>query len=141
VSIVPTEKQILTRLRPICLALPEANEIETWGHPTFRAGTKTFAVLETYQGKLSIACKCAPRDAHALLEDARFYVTPYAGKHGWLSLQVGSRVDWDEVREFVVGSYRLVALKRMLAALDGAAAPARRAATRSTPNTTPRKRR
>jgi len=26
----------LARLRPICLALPEAEERETWGEPTFR---------------------------------------------------------------------------------------------------------
>jgi len=26
----------LLRLRKICLALPGAEEVETWGHPTFR---------------------------------------------------------------------------------------------------------
>ena len=40
----------LANLRPICLALPEARETTTFGHPTFQAGKKTFAVLDHYQG-------------------------------------------------------------------------------------------
>ena len=42
------------------------------------------------------------------------------GQRGWLSLRVAGRVDWDEVRALVHGSYRIVALKSMLAVLDGA---------------------
>ncbi len=38
-------EKALKRLRSICLALPEAVEIEAWGHPTFRAGKKMFAAL------------------------------------------------------------------------------------------------
>ena len=33
----------LTRLRRICLALPQAVEQETWGEPTFRIRGKIFA--------------------------------------------------------------------------------------------------
>jgi predicted DNA-binding protein (MmcQ/YjbR family) len=54
--------------------------------------------------------------------DARFYVTPYAGKHGWTSLRLSNPPDWNEVRELVEAAYRRVALKRMLKALDGSAA-------------------
>jgi len=39
-------------------------------------------------------------------------------------------VDWKEVRQLLDRSYRLVALKRMLAVLDGAPAPTRRRAAR-----------
>jgi predicted DNA-binding protein (MmcQ/YjbR family) len=34
----------LSRLRDICLALPEAVEKETWGEATFRVRDKIFAV-------------------------------------------------------------------------------------------------
>ena len=50
----------------------------------------------------------------------RFYAPPYWGPSGWLSLDFEARrVDWDEVAELVESSYRQVALKRMLKALDG----------------------
>ena len=38
----------LTRLRKLCLALPETTEVPSWGHPNFKAGKKTYAVLEVY---------------------------------------------------------------------------------------------
>ena len=30
-------EKVLKRVRSLCLALPEACEVEAWGHPTFRA--------------------------------------------------------------------------------------------------------
>ena len=34
----------LARLRKVCLALPEAHEVEAWGEPTFRVKNKLFAM-------------------------------------------------------------------------------------------------
>jgi len=34
----------LSRLRKLCLALPEAHEVEAWGEPTFRVRNKIFAM-------------------------------------------------------------------------------------------------
>lgn len=34
----------LSRLRKLCLALPEAHEVEAWGEPTFRVKNKMFAM-------------------------------------------------------------------------------------------------
>lgn len=34
----------LPRLRKLCLALPEAHEVEAWGEPTFRVRNKLFAM-------------------------------------------------------------------------------------------------
>ena len=49
-------------------------------------------------------------------EPKRFYVPPYVGPKGWsaLRLDVGE-IDWAEVAAFVLGSYRLVAPKRLAA--------------------------
>ena len=35
----------LTRLRKLCLALPDAHEVEAWGEPTFRVRNKLFAMF------------------------------------------------------------------------------------------------
>ena len=42
----------------------------------------------------------------------------WVNPHVWIHLDVEEQVDWDEVRELVLGSYRHFALKRMLKALD-----------------------
>ena len=110
---------VLERLRKICLALPGASEAMAWGHPNFRVGKKTFAALEVYKGELSIALKVGVPKQQELIEDPRFYVTPYVGKQGWVSLRADGRIDWREVKDLVLRGYRCVAPKRRIAAIDG----------------------
>jgi predicted DNA-binding protein (MmcQ/YjbR family) len=112
----------LGELRAVCLAFPEAVEVEAWGRPTFRAGKKIFAVFSgTEERPHGLIFKPDADERVALLQDERFYSPPYFGPGGWLALDFdAAEVDWDEVTELVDGSYRLVALKRMLKALDGA---------------------
>ena len=110
----------LAELRDTCLALPEVVEVEAWGRPTFRAGKKIFAVATgTDEHPYAVVFKPDPAEAPALRADDRFYVPPYFGPSGWLALDFeAAKVDWDEVAELVDGSYRQVALKRMLKVLD-----------------------
>jgi predicted DNA-binding protein (MmcQ/YjbR family) len=112
----------LEDLRRICLAFPEAVEVQTWGRPTFRAGKKLFAVfMGTDEHPDAVVFKPEPEEHPALVGDARFYSPPYFGAHGWLALDFGAApVDWQEVAELMECSYRLVALKRMITALDAA---------------------
>lgn len=114
------EAQILARLRPICLSLPAATETITFGHPTFRVAKKTFAVLEEYQGHLSIALKVGKAHQGIFLSDPRFYRTPYIGQHGWVSLKVDEKINWTEVKHLVMDSYRLTATKKTFARLESA---------------------
>ena len=109
---------MLRKLRALCLSLPETTEVASWGHPNFRAGRKIFVALETYKGIFSIAFRLTPSEQEILLSDPRFYLTPYVGHRGWVSLKVDGRLDWDLVRDLAVRAYRHAALKRMLAALD-----------------------
>jgi predicted DNA-binding protein (MmcQ/YjbR family) len=106
------EKKILIKLREICLALPKSSETTTFGHPTFQVGTKTFSMLETYQGVLSICVKVGKTMQPVFLEDTRFYRTPYVGQHGWVSLRANTKLDWTEIEQLVRGSYELVSAKK-----------------------------
>lgn len=110
----------LSELRAVCLQFPEATEVEAWGRPTFRAGRKLFAVFSgTDEHPHAVVFKPAPEERPALVADARFYVPPYFGPSGWLALDFTvAAIDWTEVGELVETSYRQVALKRMLVALD-----------------------
>jgi predicted DNA-binding protein (MmcQ/YjbR family) len=110
----------LTELREVLLAFPEAVEVEAWGRPTFRAGKKIFAVFSgTDERPWGLIFKPDGDERVSLLQDERFYSPPYFGPGGWLTLDLeAAPVDWTEVRELADASYRQVALKRMLKALD-----------------------
>lgn len=43
-NFVVTQAAVLKKLRKLCLALPEATETVTFGHPTFRVADKMFSV-------------------------------------------------------------------------------------------------
>lgn len=109
----------LTELRQICLDLPEAVEVEAWGRPTFRAG-KIFCLFSgTEVRPFGLIVKPDADERQALVEDPRFYSPPYFGPSGWLTLDFeAAPVDWLEVQELVEASYRQIALKRQLRALD-----------------------
>jgi predicted DNA-binding protein (MmcQ/YjbR family) len=110
----------LAELRELCLALPESAEVEAWGRPTFQAGKKLFAVFEgNDEHRYAVVIKPEPVERPAFLRDSRFFVPAYFGPAGWVALDLtAAPIDWDEIAELVESSYRQVALKRMLAALD-----------------------
>ncbi len=108
------------RLRRICLALPEAEEVEAWGDPTWRVRKKIFAMEKRGDGHLSVWLK-APAGAQDVLtaaDPARFFVPPYVGPRGWIGIRLDDRPDWTEVEALVAQSYRLIAPRRLAAALD-----------------------
>jgi predicted DNA-binding protein (MmcQ/YjbR family) len=108
----------LKEIRRLCLSLPEAREVEAWGHPTFRAGKKMFAAFGESDGQLSLGLGVGHDRQDELLNDSRFFPTPYAARLGWVSLSINDGTDWTEVEGLLREAYRQVALKRMLKALD-----------------------
>ena len=111
------EPRELRRVRTLCLSLPETSEAASWCHPNFRAGRRTFVAFEWIKGRPSIAFRLTPTDADLLLRRKGFFVTPY-GQGRWVSLWADGPLDWRLVSHLVEQSYRVVALKKMLAALS-----------------------
>ena len=107
-----TQERVLAKLREICLALPEVREVKTWGHPTFQTGRRSFAVLDNYNGHLCVCLKVTLALQQLLLEDPRFFKTPYSGSQGWVSLIADQPLDWKEVRELIGESSKLVGRKK-----------------------------
>jgi predicted DNA-binding protein (MmcQ/YjbR family) len=93
------------RLARLCLRLPDAIEVEAWGHPTFRVGKKTFAAFELIGGRPSIALHVGREQADILREDPRFFLTPY-GRDEWISIWANGRVPWKIVESLLMESYR-----------------------------------
>ena len=69
--------------------------------------------------------------ADAIIQDPRFWRAPYVGHKGWVSMDANAVADWNEVRPLVLESYRLIAPRRMVAKLDGGAAPAAKKKTKT----------
>jgi hypothetical protein len=110
----------LPRLRRICLALPEAHEVEAWGEPTFRVRNKIFAMYANAathhgSGTNGVWLKAAPGNQDLMIRAApdRFFVPPYVGPGGWIGVRLDAGVDWDELTMLVRDAYVLVAPKRL----------------------------
>jgi phosphoribosylglycinamide formyltransferase-1 len=109
----------LTRLTEIALALPEATRQIYGSHAQFLVRKKTFAYfLDNHHGDgmVGVTCKVLPGDNKALAEaqPGRFYLPAYIASKGWVALRLDlGKVDWDEVRELLLGSYALIAPKRL----------------------------
>ena len=102
-------------LRRICLALPEAEERETWERPTYRVRSKIFAMEVDDDGRPAAWFK-APSGSQEVLvgsDPKRFFVPPYVGHKGWVGMWLDRRADWDEVDLLIRRSYRLIAPKRL----------------------------
>ena len=117
----------LTRLRKLCLALPEAHEVEAWGAPTFRVRNKLFAMYASPDsqhsgGRPAVWCKAGPVNQQLMVTAAptRFFVPPYVGPSGWVGVYLDGAADWAELGELLRDSYRLTAPKRLAALVQDA---------------------
>jgi hypothetical protein len=117
----------LIQLRKLCLALPEAHEVEAWGEPTFRVRNRLFAMYASAashhgDGRPAVWCKALPTNQALMVSVApkRFFVPPYVGPSGWVGVWLDRGVDWAELAELLRDAYRLVAPKRLGALLEEA---------------------
>jgi hypothetical protein len=113
----------LERLTRIAEDLPEAEITRHDRHARFAVRDRTFAwMTDDHHGDgiLGITVKATPEEGAMLLEAAsdRYYRPSYLGPRGWIALRLDTGdVDWDEVADRLIGSYRLVAPKRLVAQL------------------------
>lgn len=105
-------------LRRLCLALPEAEERETWETPTFRVRDKIFCMLA--EGGTACWLKAPPGSAELLIEAApgRFFRPPYLGGKGWVGVRLGAGLEPGELEALVRRSYSLVAPRKLAAQLQ-----------------------
>jgi hypothetical protein len=117
----------LPRLRKICLALPEAEERETWETPTFRIQSKIFAMFRPQDSVPAFWCKAPPGAQDILIgaDPNRFFRPPYVGPKGWIGMRLTPGTDWQEVADLIRRSYVMTAPKRITAKLSTIAAPKR----------------
>jgi hypothetical protein len=112
-----TRHRVWMRLSKVCQSLPEVVAGESFGNPCFHAGKRPFVVLDRYRGEDCIFLYVDPGLREELLKDKNFFPAPYDPREKGLCRRL-SAIDWTQLKSLLIQSYRQVAIKRMIAALD-----------------------
>jgi hypothetical protein len=110
-------------LRGIAMGLPEVEEQDHFGRPSFRVRDKIFATVLAGTGDGAHTNLKLPREEHEALVASRpeVFGTVVWGQLIRTSVLLAG-VEADELAELVEEAWRAVAPKRVLAAFDAAAA-------------------
>jgi predicted DNA-binding protein (MmcQ/YjbR family) len=116
----PDPRSLEGWLRARALAFPEATEDFPWGERAIKVRGKAFLFLRGEGRTVSFSVKL-PHSAAEALELSYTEPTHYGlGKHGWVTATVDATRDAprDTFEAWLAESYRAVAPKRLVAALD-----------------------
>ena len=140
------------KLLRIALSLPDTTEDWPWGSIHCKVAGKIFVGWGRGEdGVLSLGLRTSlALQSMLVASDPRFSIAKYSGKYGGIDMRLPTPIDWAEVEQFIVESWRLVAPKKAVAAFDasrgggpeGAAKPApkKAAAAKKAPSRAARKR-
>lgn len=124
---MPSSPDVLDRLRSLCLALPEAREVEAWGAPTFRVKTMfaTYSAADPDRpgAPPSAWIKAEPVNQDLLVagDPDRFFVPPYVGGKGWIGVRLDEGTDWDHVAGLLRDGWRMSVPRTLLRREEGEA--------------------
>jgi hypothetical protein len=117
-------KTPLDRVRDICLALPNAQEVEAWGTPTFRVNNKIFAMYSANShhsaGRVGLWMMSVSVEQDFVLRSRpdRYFKPPYVGPSGWIGAWLDQSPPWDEIAELIRDAYKRRAPKKLAALVD-----------------------
>ncbi len=126
---VEVPEEMFERVSALCRALPEVTvRVDLSRTPTrstahsFDVRQRSFCLLvaqESSTGRPSpmLVLRVDPDEREALLAMGRPFVAPRAG-HDRIVVLLTDHTDWDEIRELVIESYRMIAPKRLSAMID-----------------------
>ncbi len=100
----------------MALALPETEERDHMGSPSFRVAGKIFAQLSADEDVALLKLSLADQDERVLTRAGSFWLPEHWSKFGWTYLRIAD-VDPNELRTLLEGSWRAVAPKKLGAGL------------------------
>ncbi len=74
--------------RRLCLALPEAEETETWGEATFRVRARIFAIGSPEGRSVSLKASLDDQAGLVAMDPKTFAVAAYTGRFGWVNVSL-----------------------------------------------------
>lgn len=129
---VKIPEQVYERVRALCLALPEvtvrvdqpriSGRSPAWSYDIRRRSFCLLVAVKGRNGKPAprLVLRVDPRDREALVSLGHPYFCPQAGhRHrDRIGVRRTDDTDWEEIRELVTESYRLLAPKKLTRLLD-----------------------
>jgi hypothetical protein len=105
-------------VRELALALPEAEQHDHRGHPSFRVKGKIFATLWPHEQRAVLKLAPAEQSALVALDPQTFSPVPGAwGNQGWTNVQLQT-AERAILQTALKSAWREVAPKRLLAATE-----------------------
>jgi hypothetical protein len=100
--------------RQLCLSLPEAEERETWGEPTFRVRDRIFAMGSPDGGHVSLKASLDDQSGLVEMDPKTFAPSAYTGRYGWVRVRLAG-VGSDMARQLVTNAWKRSAPRRLVA--------------------------
>ena len=98
--------------RALCLAQPEAVELETWGEATFRVRGRIFAMGSAEGTSVSVKASLDDQAGLVAMDPKTFAVSAYTGRFGWVSVRL-SRLNTSLGERLVKNAWERSAPKRL----------------------------
>ena len=126
---VEVPADIVERVRTLCLALPEVTVRVDYSLTRARSTAQSFDIrrrsfcllvaVEDSAGKPVplVVLRADPEEREVLLSTGHPFFAPRAGR-GRIGVLLTGDTDWEEIRELVTDSYRILAPKKLTALLD-----------------------
>jgi hypothetical protein len=120
---------ILERVRPLCLALPEVTVRVDYSLTRARSTAQSFDIrrrsfclliaVKDSAGKSVplLVLRAVPEEREAMLSRGHPFFASRAGRDR-IGVLLSDDTDWEEIRELVIESYRILAPKKLSALLD-----------------------
>jgi predicted DNA-binding protein (MmcQ/YjbR family) len=128
--IMATLKQVFEKLRAAALRYPETREDHPWGESAFKVKGKIFVIANVTKEGLHVTVKL-PRSREFALEMHAFTKpTGYGlGKSGWITAEFApkDKPPLDILEAWIDESFRAIAPKKVVAAMEGTATGTRSA--------------
>jgi hypothetical protein len=96
-------------VRRIALSLPDTDEVERWGHPTFDVDGRMFVTIPDDQTSFAVRCPRLERQELIAAEPEKFWVPPHEASSAWVRARLTALDDLDELRDIVTDSWRQAA--------------------------------
>lgn len=106
-------------VRQLALALPEVEEGKSYGTPAFKVRGKFLSRLKEDGETLVVRIDIDERDVLMAANPEAFYITDHYRGYPAMLVRMAA-VDAEELRELLEEAWRLVAPKRLVAAMDKA---------------------
>jgi hypothetical protein len=108
--------------RRLCLALPEAEERETWGEATFRVRDRIFAMGSPQARIVSIKASLDDQAGLIAMDPRTFAASAYTGRYGWVSVRLAG-VGMEIAQRLVRNAWERTAPRRLVAEYGVAKTP------------------